>query len=76
MTQLFECIDGPYRGFIVTVGDNQTRIQVRDLAGTMQPEWYEIDPTDGGASLIWIAAEHPSVARSSHPEPRVNGYPP
>jgi hypothetical protein len=54
MTQLFECVDGPYRGFIVTVDDDQNRVQVRDLAGKMAPEWYEIDRTIGGPSLVWL----------------------
>jgi hypothetical protein len=54
MTQLFECIDGPYRGFIVSVAENQRRIEVRDLAGRMQPEWYEVDAAGSGAAhLLW-----------------------
>ena len=57
MMQLFECVDGPYRGFFVTVDSNENRIQVRDLAGKMQPEWYEVDGSDGGVSLIWAPAE-------------------
>ncbi len=63
MTQLFECLDGPYRGFIVTVADGQDRIQVQDLARTMRPEWYEVDPSDGveGTSLIWVPAERAVV---------------
>jgi hypothetical protein len=56
MTQLFECVDGPYRGFIVTLDDDQSRVQVRDLAGKMAPEWYEIDRSVGGASLVWLPA--------------------
>ena len=55
MTQFFECVDGPYRGFIVTADDNQEKVQVRDLAGKMKPEWYEIDAS-GGVSLVWAPA--------------------
>lgn len=75
MTQLFECVDGPYRGFIVTVGDNDRRVQVRDLAGRMQPEWYEIESSDGGVSLIWVPSEKLVVSSRaslpSHDEARL-----
>ena len=54
MTQLFECVDGPYRGFIVTVDSDQNTVQVRDLAGRMPPEWYEVNRSDGGVSLVWM----------------------
>lgn len=54
MTQLFECVDGPYRGFIVSLDPGQNRVQVRDLAGKMAPEWYEVDASVGAASLVWL----------------------
>jgi hypothetical protein len=64
MTQLFECIDGPYRGFIVSVADHQHKVQVRDLAGAMQPEWYEVASSEGRSapSLMWVPASRPSVS--------------
>jgi hypothetical protein len=56
MTQLFECIDGPYRGFIVTVADNDHRVEVRDLAGRLPPEWYDVDRNAPGVrSLTWTS---------------------
>jgi hypothetical protein len=69
MTQLFECIDGPYRGFIVTVAENQHKVQVRDLAGAMQPEWYEIDSSNGRSapSLIWVPAATANVSAAAAP---------
>ena len=68
MTQLFECVDGPYRGYIVSMDDNENRVQVRDLAGKLQPEWYEVDPSNGGVSLSWAPPERSrSLLHSAEP---------
>jgi hypothetical protein len=71
MTKLFECIDGPYRGFIVAVADNQSRVEVRDIAGRMPPEWYEISG-DRSMSLVWTSDSNrraPSVTPRAMSQP-------
>ena len=64
MTQLFECVDGPYRGFIVSADSNQNTVHVRDLAGRMPPEWYEVDRSDGNVSLVWMPTPEVVFPRS------------